>query len=230
MTHASSTRPGIAPALSLAARLAAARIVAVVTVEQPEVAAALAAALGAGGIGAVELTLRTPAALDALRAMRLAAPGLLLGAGTVLTAAQAEAVKAAGADFALAPGFDLATVRRSGEIGLPCVPGVATASDIQAALGAGCRLLKFFPAEPLGGVRGLRILAAPFAHLEVRYLPLGGIDLAKTPAYLAEPGVAAVGGSWIAPPELIRRRAWDVIRQQAAAAAALAPAVQISNS
>ena len=154
MTHASSTRPGIAPALSLAARLAAARIVAVVTVEQPEVAAALAAALGAGGIGAVELTLRTPAALDALRAMRLAAPGLLLGAGTVLTAAQAEAVKAAGADFALAPGFDLATVRRSGEIGLPFVPGVATDSDIQAALGAGCRLLKFFPAEPLGGVRG----------------------------------------------------------------------------
>ncbi len=205
----------------LESSLRACRIVAVVTVGDPADAAALGRALMDGGIRAVELTLRTPAAIDALRSMRAAVPELLLGAGTVLTPAQADDVKNAGADFALAPGFDLATVQRSAEIELPFVPGVATASEIQAAIGAGCRLLKLFPAEPLGGVRGLRTLATPFAHLSVTFLPLGGIDLAKAPGYLAEPLVSAVGGSWIATPEMIRQRAWEQIRQHAADAMAL---------
>jgi 2-dehydro-3-deoxyphosphogluconate aldolase / (4S)-4-hydroxy-2-oxoglutarate aldolase len=211
-------------------RLGEARIVAVVTIERASDAAPLGAALMKGGIRAVELTLRTPAALDALRTMRAAAPELLLGAGTVLSPGQADAAKEAGAGFALAPGFDLATVRRCAEIEFPFVPGVATASDIQAALGAGCRLLKFFPAEPLGGVKGLRTLAAPFAHLGVKYLPLGGIDLAKAPGYLGEPCVAAVGGSWIATAELIRSQAWGVIQQNARAAAALVAATELSSS
>jgi 2-dehydro-3-deoxyphosphogluconate aldolase/(4S)-4-hydroxy-2-oxoglutarate aldolase len=202
--------------------VAQARIVAVVTVENVDDAAPLAASLTAGGVVAVELALRTPAALAALRAFRASAPGVLLGAGTVLLPEQADAARAAGADFALAPGFDLATARHCGAIGLPFVPGVATASEIQAALREGFRLLKWFPAEPLGGARGLRALAAPFAHLGVRYLPLGGIDEAKAPAYLAEPAVAAVGGSWIAPADLIRRREWETIRSRAAAAVALA--------
>jgi 2-dehydro-3-deoxyphosphogluconate aldolase/(4S)-4-hydroxy-2-oxoglutarate aldolase len=205
----------------LAARLAQARIVAVVTVDDAASAAPLAASLTAGGIAAVELALRTPAALAALQAFRAAAPEVLLGAGTVLLPEQADAAQAAGADFALAPGLDVATARHCGAIGLPFVPGVATASDIQAALREGFRLLKWFPAEPLGGARGLRALAAPFAHLGVRYLPLGGIDEAKATAYLAEPAVAAVGGSWIAPAELIRARAWDAIRSRAAAAVAI---------
>lgn len=202
-------------------RLTAARVIAVVVVERAEDAAPLAHALEAGGLRAVELALRTPAALDALRAMRAAAPGLLLGAGTVLTAEQADAAKAAGADFALAPGLDIATLRHCGRIELPMVPGVATASDIQAALREGCRLLKFFPAEPLGGLRGLQTLAAPFAHLGVRYVLMGGIDAARAPAYLADPAVAAVGGSWMAPAALIRRRAWDELRAAAAQTAAL---------
>lgn len=209
-------------ALSLVARLGRARLVAVVTVENVHDAAPLATSLTAGGIVAVELALRTPAALAALRAFRSAAPGVLLGAGTVLLPEQADAARAAGADFALAPGFDGATARHCSAIGLPFVPGVATASDIQAALREGFRLLKWFPAEPLGGARGLRALAAPFAHLGVRYLPLGGIDEAKAPAYLAEAAVAAVGGSWIAPSDLIRRREWETIRSRAAAAVALA--------
>jgi 2-dehydro-3-deoxyphosphogluconate aldolase/(4S)-4-hydroxy-2-oxoglutarate aldolase len=202
-------------------RLTAARVLAVVVVERAEDAPPLAHALEAGGLRAVELALRTCAALDALRAMREAAPGLLLGAGTVLTAEQADAAKAAGADFALAPGLDVATLRHCGRIGLPMVPGVATASDIQAALREGCRLLKFFPAEPLGGLRGLQTLAAPFAHLGVRYVPMGGIDAARAPAYLADPAVAAVGGSWMAPAALIRRRAWNDLRTAAAQTAAL---------
>ncbi|MEY4686477.1 MAG: hypothetical protein RIR76_500 [Verrucomicrobiota bacterium] len=222
MTTPSSSAPERVSAPALGERLASARIVAVVTLDAAADAAPLAEALTAGGLRAVELALRTPAALAALRAMRVAAPGLLLGAGTVLSPEQAGAAQAAGADFALAPGFDVLTARHCGAIGLPFVPGVATASDIQAALREGFRLLKWFPAEPLGGTRGLRALAAPFAHLGVRYLPLGGIDEAKAPAYLAEPAVAAVGGSWIAPADLIRRREWETIRSRAAAAVALA--------
>lgn len=219
----SATPPGDAtPRAALTAQLGRARIVAVVTVDDVAAAAPLAASLLAGGITAVELALRTPAALAALREFRAAAPGALLGAGTVLLPEQADAARAAGADFALAPGFDAVTARHCGAIGLPFVPGVATASDIQAALREGFRLLKWFPAEPLGGARGLRALAAPFAHLGVRYLPLGGIDEVKAPAYLAEPAVAAVGGSWIAPQDLIRRREWETIRRRAAAAVALA--------
>jgi len=217
-----SLLPGARDESLLLAQLRRARVVAVVTVENVDDASSLAASLTAGGIVAVELALRTPAALAALREFRAAAPGVLLGAGTVLLPEQANAARAAGADFALAPGFDLATARHCSAIGLPFVPGVATASDIQAALREGFRLLKWFPAEPLGGARGLRALAAPFAHLGVRYLPLGGIDEAKAPAYLAEPAVAAVGGSWIAPADLIRRREWETIRSRAAAAVALA--------
>jgi len=202
--------------MNLELRLRAARILAVVTIDDVAAVAPLTEALVGGGLRAVELALRTPIALEALRAMRTAAPDLLLGAGTVLSPAQADAVLAAGADFALAPGWDPATARHCADIGLPFVPGVATASEIQAAVAHGCRILKLFPAEPLGGVRGLRVLAAPFAHLGVRFVPLGGITAESSAAYLAEPLVAAVGGSWIATPEAIRRRAWDEIRQNAA--------------
>jgi 2-dehydro-3-deoxyphosphogluconate aldolase/(4S)-4-hydroxy-2-oxoglutarate aldolase len=217
-----SQLPGARDESLLLAQLRRARIVAVVTVDDVADAAPLAGSLTAGGITAVELALRTPAALAALREFRTAAPGVLLGAGTVLLPEQADAARAAGADFALAPGLDVATARHCGAVGLPFVPGVATASDIQAALREGFRLLKWFPAEPLGGARGLRALAAPFAHFGVRYLPLGGIDEAKALAYLADPMVAAVGGSWIAPSEMIRAREWDAIRSRAAAAVALA--------
>lgn len=212
------------------ARVGAARIVSVLTVEFPEDGVSLAGALTAGGLTTIELALRTPRALDVIRAMKAAETGLVIGAGTVLSPHQADAAKAAGADFALAPGLDAATVRHCVAIGLPFIPGVATASDVQAAVGLGCRLLKVFPAEPLGGVRGLRILAAPFAHLGVRYVPLGGIDESLAPAYLAEPNVAAVGGSWIAPPDLVRRQSWDLIRQRAERAAGLAAAFSSINA
>ncbi len=202
-------------------RLEAARIVAVVTLERESDAAPLAQALAEGGIRAVEVALRTPASLEALHAMRFARPDFLLGAGTALNGAQVEAAKVAGADFALAPGLDAETVKHAARIGLPFMPGVATASEIQAAAGLGCQLLKFFPAEPLGGARGLRTVAAPFQHLGMRFLPLGGITLAGMTDYLVEPTVIAVGGSWIAPSELIRRGAWSEIQANAARAAAM---------
>lgn len=209
-----------------AEKLAATRLVAVATIERPEDAAPLAEALAAGGLAAVEVALRTPRALDAIRAMKRAWPASLLGAGTVLTPGQADAARSAGADFGLAPGLDAATVRRCAALAWPFIPGVATASEIQAAIGLGCRLLKFFPAETLGGPRGLRVLAAPFAHIGVRFLPLGGIDAAALPAWLAEPSVAAVGGSWIAPPSAIRQKDWaGIARRAAEAVAAARPAV-----
>ena len=214
-----SAAPSVPPSVvPLAVRLRAARVMAVVTLEQVTDVVPLVAALRAGGMLAVEVALRTSGALEALRHMRTVAPDFLLGAGTVLTPAQADAACAAGANFALAPGLDAATVRHCEQIGLPFVPGVATATDIQAAWALGCGCQKFFPAEALGGAAGLRLLSAPFAHLPVSFLPLGGIDETRLSAYLALPTVVAVGGSWIAPTELIRQQAWTEIERRAAAA------------
>ncbi len=203
------------PLAPLVGKLRVARVMAVVTLEQVADVTPLVAALRAGGVRAAEVALRTPPALEALRLMRAIAPDFLLGAGTVLTPAQAEAAQAAGADFALAPGLDAATVRHCAQLGFPIVPGVATATDIQAAWALGCGCQKFFPAEALGGAAGLRMLVAPFAHLPLSFLPLGGIDETRLPAYLAMTAVAAVGGSWIAPTELIRRQEWAEIERRA---------------
>jgi 2-dehydro-3-deoxyphosphogluconate aldolase/(4S)-4-hydroxy-2-oxoglutarate aldolase len=202
--------------------LAKARVIAVTTLHSADQAKPLCRALLEGGVSALELTMRTPAAPKALSAMRAAGPALLLGAGTLLSPQQADAALAAGADFGLAPGFDPEVVRHCASIGLPFVPGIATASEIQQALRLGSRLLKFFPAEPLGGARGLRTLAAPFAHLGIKYLPLGGIGPDTTKAYLAERSVAAVGGSWITSDDLVRGCQWDLIKRNAARAAAIA--------
>lgn len=207
-----------APFTGIASRLRTVRLMAVVTFERIDEVEPLAAALQAGGIRAVEVALRTPASLEALAKMRKIAPGILLGAGTILTPGQAAEARAAGADFGLAPGLDAATVRYCTELGLPFVPGAATASDIQAAWLLGCRCLKIFPAEAIGGAAGLRTLTGPFAHLPVSFLPLGGIREETLPAYLALPAVAAVGGSWIAPAELIRQADWAEITRRAARA------------
>lgn len=199
-------------------------VIAVLQIEYLEDVAPLTAALAAGGIRTIELTLRTPVSLDALKEMQQEQPDLAIGAGTVLNPAQADAAQRAGAAFAVAPGLDIATVHHCREIGLPFVPGVATPSEIQSALELGCRYLKFFPAEYQGGVRGLRTASAPFAHLSPRYIPLGGITASTAPAYLAEPCVAAVGGSWIAPLELVRRKDWARIHENAIEAVQLAAA------
>lgn len=218
MTWSTDISAGGARTAALAERLAEARLLAVVTVARAADVVPLLEALGQGGIRAVEFTLRTEAAIDVIRAARQARPDLLIGAGTVLTPAQADAAKAAGADFALAPGLDLETVRHCAAAELLYVPGVASASEIQAALKAGSRLLKIFPADCLGGARGLRTLVAPFSHLGLKFIPLGGIGLETAAAYLAEPSVTAVGGSWIATPEMVQRRAWSEIARRAAEA------------
>lgn len=193
------------------------RIIAVVVVDDAASAASAVAALADGGVHAIELALRTPAALEALRRVRAASPGVLLGAGTVLTPQQVHQCRDAGVDFAVAPGFNRRVVAEAMEAGLPFAPGIATPSDIEAAVELGCRYLKFFPAEPIGGLRYLTSMAAPYRHLNLRYIPLGGIDAANCAAYFACPLIAAVGGSWLAPTQLIRAGDWDEVRRRAAA-------------
>ena len=202
-------------------RLAASRIAAVVTMDDAVAAGRVAKALASGGIAAVELTLRTPSALDCLRAMREATPQLLVGAGTVLTPEHLESAFAAGAQFAVSPGVNRRVLEAARQTGVPFAPGVATPSDVETALECDCRLLKFFPAVPLGGLSYLRTMAAPYHHLGVRYIPLGGVTPDNLAEYLAEPMVAAVGGSWLAPANVIAAGDWSEIERRARAASAL---------
>lgn len=206
---------------SVLSRVMAAKIVAVATVETPAQGAAVARALVRGGVTVLELALRTPLSLDAISVARRAEPTLLLGAGTVLTNAQADAARANGADFALAPGLDEATVRHCQRVELPFIPGVSSPSEIQAALRCGCHFLKWFPAEFLGGVEGLRAAAAPFQACNLKFIPLGGIGLETMRGYLNEPLVAAVGGSWIVPSQAVREENWELITLKAAEAVAM---------
>ena len=206
----------------LVERLASVRVVAVFTVTTAQEALPLCRALYDGGIRAIELAWRTPATLGALAAIVKEMPEMFTGVGSLLSEEQVRAAKSTGAHFGVSPGMSVAVVRAARRVGLPYAPGVQTPSDIQAAIEQGCRLLKYFPAESAGGLAHLRSVHAPFAHLGLRYVALGGIDELKAAGYLAEPCIAAVGGSWIAPAALVRRGAWDEIRQNAAAACALA--------
>ena len=194
-------------------RLAVARIVPVLTLDDPAHAGPVAGALKAGGLPVVEVTLRTPGALAALTALA-GDPGLLAGAGTVVSLDQVDAVVAAGARFIVTPGTDPAILARCRYLGIPVVPGVATASDIMRAIAEGISIVKLFPAELLGGVRMLTALAAPFPGL--RFIPTGGITAGLLPSYLAHPAVLAVGGSWMVAPNLIRDGQWDEIRHRTA--------------
>lgn len=199
-------------------------IVPVVEVPDAALAVPLADALAAAGIPCAEVTFRTTAAAEAIRRLRDARPGLLVGAGTVLTVAQVEEAVAAGAAFVVSPGFGRAVVERCLEAGLPVLPGVCTPTEVQAALDAGLTTLKLFPAEAVGGVAYLRALASPFG--QVRFVPTGGIDAANLASYLALPNVAACGGSWFVRRELLERGDWTAVERLAAEAAAIVRAVR----
>ncbi|MEM7144271.1 MAG: bifunctional 4-hydroxy-2-oxoglutarate aldolase/2-dehydro-3-deoxy-phosphogluconate aldolase [Verrucomicrobiota bacterium] len=193
-------------------------VIAVVTIANPATAPALADALLEGGINAMELTLRTPAALESLRAIKNSAPDMLVGAGTILTSDQLDQAIDAGAAFGVAPGLNPRIVQAAQSKNLPFAPGVATPSEVERAIELGCRELKFFPAESNGGLPYLSNIAAPFAHLGIRFIPLGGINADNMLTYLNHETVLAVGGSWIAPPKLIDEENWGEITSRAAAA------------
>lgn len=194
----------------LARVLAGARVMPVLTVRRVSTAGPLADALAAGGARCAEVTFRTPDAEPVLKEMA-AHGGLAVGAGTVLTPEQAERAVAAGARFVVSPGFDEEVVAACRELGVPVVPGIATATELMRALKAGLDTVKLFPAEPLGGLRTLRALAAPFPR--TRFVPTGGIDADRMTSYLAHPAVLAVGGSWMATAAHLERGDYDEIRR-----------------
>ncbi len=197
--------------------LAAERLLAVTVLEDSNDAAPLAAALLAGGLRCVEVTLRTDSALATIATMAIT-EGLVVGAGTVLTVTQANQAIDAGARFVVSPGFNLDVVRRCQERGIPVFPGVATATEIQMALSAGVDTVKFFPAELLGGVAMVKALAAPFRH--VRFIPTGGVDASNARQYLALQSVLAVGGTWMVPPALLQAGDWVGVEELTTAAVA----------
>ncbi|HSF27398.1 MAG TPA: bifunctional 4-hydroxy-2-oxoglutarate aldolase/2-dehydro-3-deoxy-phosphogluconate aldolase, partial [Actinomycetes bacterium] len=178
------------------AQLGEHRVVPVVVIDDAARAGAVADALVAGGLPVAEVTFRTAAAAEALRTMATR-DDLLVGAGTVITAEQIEQAVAAGARFIVSPGLSRAVVRRAAELDVPVFPGVATASEVMAALDEGVSTVKFLPAETSGGVAAVKALAGPFP--QVRFVPTGGIKAANALDYLALPAVVAVGGSWMVP-------------------------------
>jgi len=192
-------------------RLRKTGVIAVLVVDNPQRAVKLARALLAGGVDIMELTLRTSAALDCLKAVTSEVPEMMAGAGTVIFPEQVDQVLAAGAAFGVSPGTNANVIRHAIDKGLPFAPGVMTPTDVDVAVQCGCRELKFFPAEPAGGLKMLDSIKAPYAHLGLKYIPLGGVTTQNLPSYLKDPDIIAVGGSWLAKKDMIDSERWDEI-------------------
>lgn len=205
---------------NLTDRLKKARIVAVLAVNDPAGAVDLAKALCDGGVTALEMTLRTQRAFECVSAIAGAGLPLTLGVGTILTPEQAREAKSRGADFGVSPGCNLRVIDAAAEVGLPFAPGIMTPSEIEQALEHGCKLMKFFPAESSGGMKHLQSMAAPYKHLGISFIPLGGLKLSNMKSYTDSPLVTAIGGSWIAPTSLIDAKDWAQIRKNAEEAVA----------
>jgi 2-dehydro-3-deoxyphosphogluconate aldolase/(4S)-4-hydroxy-2-oxoglutarate aldolase len=201
---------------TLADRITRSGIVAVLIIERETDAVPLARALLAGGVDVMELTLRTPAALGALRRIKAEVPEMLAGVGTILTPGQVMEVIDAGGAFGVSPGVNPRVLTAARQVGLSFAPGVATPTDMELAIEHGCRLLKFFPSEPSGGLAYLKAAAAPYLHLGIKFVPLGGINAKNMASYLADPLIAALGGSWLAPKDAIASGAWEKITELAA--------------
>lgn len=207
-----------------AARICAlAPVVPVLVIDDVSRAAGLARALVAGGLPALEVTLRTPAALDAIRAMAEVEGGMV-GAGTLLTPADVKAAKAAGATFGVSPGATDRLIGACEDEGLPLLPGAVTASEVMGLLEKGYDVQKFFPAEAVGGAAALKALGAPIP--QVRFCPTGGISMTNVAAYLSLKTVVCVGGSWVAPADAVANADWTRIETLARQAAALPRAAQ----
>ncbi|NYG53723.1 bifunctional 4-hydroxy-2-oxoglutarate aldolase/2-dehydro-3-deoxy-phosphogluconate aldolase [Nocardioides perillae] len=194
-------------------------VVPVVVLHDVAHAVPVARALVDGGLPAIELTLRTPVALDAVRAIAAEVPEVLLGVGTVLTPAQADQAAAAGAHFLVSPGATPALLAGMQATGLPFLAGTSTVSEVLAVAEAGLTEAKFFPAEAAGGTAYLRALAAPVPG--VRFCPTGGITATTAPDYLALPNVGCVGGTWLTPADALEAGDWGRVEELARAAAGL---------
>jgi len=193
-------------------------VIPVLVIDAAESAAHLAAALVRGGLPVLEVTLRTPVALDAIAAMA-SVPGGIVGAGTLLTPDDVVAAKAAGACFGVSPGATDRLLDACEAEGLPLLPGAATATEAMQLLDRGYTTQKFFPAEASGGAPALKAIGAPLP--QITFCPTGGIDLKKARDYLALPNVTCVGGSWVAPKDAVTAKNWDRIETLAQEAAAI---------
>ncbi len=194
-------------------------VIPVIAIDNAADAPKLGRALSAGGLPCAEITFRTPAAAAAIRLMAAECPDVLVGAGTVLTAAQAETAVSHGAKFIVTPGFDEAVVNYCLEQNIPIIPGVMTPTEINMALNKRLTVLKFFPAGAAGGVKTLKAIGGPYGG--VKFIPAGGVNPANLADYLRLPQVHACGGSWLAKKQLINEGAFDTITQLASEAAAL---------
>ncbi len=198
--------------------LRASPIIPVITIERVEDAVPLARALVAGGITALEVTLRTPAAPAAAKAIAQSVPDAVLGLGTVLTRDDLNTARSLNARYVVSPGATPELLDAAAGGDLPLLPGVQTASEVMAALARGFDILKFFPAAPAGGIQALRALAGPFP--QVRFCPTGGVSADNFTDWLAQPNVMAVGGSWLAPASDMRAGNWPAITERARRAVA----------
>ncbi|UYQ61811.1 bifunctional 4-hydroxy-2-oxoglutarate aldolase/2-dehydro-3-deoxy-phosphogluconate aldolase [Streptomyces peucetius] len=194
-------------------------VIPVVVIDDAADAVPLARALVSGGLPAIEVTLRTPAALDAIRAIAAEVPDAVVGAGTVISAEHVSSAMAAGARFLVSPGWTDTLLDAMRASGVPFLPGVSTTSEVVALLERGVREMKFFPAEAAGGTPYLTSLAGPLP--QARFCPTGGVSLASAPAYLALPNVACVGGTWMLPTDAVRAGDWARVAALAREAAGL---------
>ena len=201
--------------------LAASPVMPVIVLDRLDDAVPLAEALVSGGIRVLEVTLRTPVALDCVRAIRAAVPHAIVGVGTITTIADMNAARAAGAQFGVSPGTTPSLLAHAATSGFPFLPGSMTPADVMRALDAGFTAMKLFPARQAGGIEMLKALGGPFP--QVMFCPTGGIDADSATAYLALPNVACVGGSWLSPAALVANKDWAEIRRRATAAAQLKP-------
>lgn len=194
-------------------QLNACRVVPVISIAHAKDASRLGEVLIEGNLPVAEITFRTTAAAAAITAMKKASARLLVGAGTLLNLDDVKRAIDAGAQFGVAPGLNVKVVEGALKLGFPFCPGVMTPSDVEMGLSLGLRLLKFFPAEPAGGVQMLKSIIAPYKHTGVRFMPTGGISAAGAREYLALPEVVAVGGSWVASTAAIESGNWDAVIQ-----------------
>ncbi len=194
-------------------------VIPVIVIQKLEHAVPLAEALLAGGVKVLEVTLRTPVALQAMEAMARAVPEAIVGAGTLRTAADVQAAKNAGCRFGVSPGYTDALAAACKDVGLPLLPGVSTASEVMQASSAGFQFLKLFPAVAVGGVNLLKALSGPFP--DIAFCPTGGITPETAPQFLSLPNVKVCGGSWLTPQDAMDAGDWSRITALAKAASGL---------
>lgn len=200
---------------TIAAKIDSSKVIAVLEIANPNDALPTIDALLRGGVDTIELALRTEGALEAIKIIKSERPQITLGVGTVINTKQIEQIADLNVDFAVAPGCNPRIMQAAIESGVPFAPGIATPSDIEAALECGCRVMKYFPAETLGGMKHLTNMVAPYRYLGLKFIPLGGVSQQNAGEYLASDLITAIGGSWIAKRPMIESGDWATIESNA---------------